>query len=198
MSNFEDQLWSELVREYETATRTDQARLRKPWRARRIPLAVAGILLLAGIVGVVLSSIGHSTTAAYGVTLNLDGSVSLTLDEVVSVNGANEELAKLGVHALIAKVEPGCAATGEVVPAKAVSQIIQPKKLATGLGGVVWTIYPSAIPQGDTLLIAAQPDGSHPLTAVMDRFALYRGPAPACQLPIGSLPIEETTSGDNP
>ncbi len=195
MSKLEDRLWSDLLGEPEAdraLAATQPAGRRKP--ARRAPLAVGGLVFVGGLLAAALMLTGgSSTTPAYAVALNPDGSVTLTLNEVLGVAGANEGLEKLGVRVRIARPEAGCTATAEPIhgpgepSAQQLMSMVEPQRTA----GEGWIIHPDAIPQGDTVLITAQlANGGRPviyrgkaITAVGSSIGLYRGAAPTCQPP---------------
>jgi hypothetical protein len=192
MSSFEDRLWSELVREHGDALtvaggiarRSPRARRASgPRRSWRVPV-VAGALVLTA----------STTPLAYAVVVNRDGSVTLTIDELIGVSAANARLAELGVRAKVAIVKAGCTASGVRArfPLRRgggrsepwIAGMIRPEKSHPGFGGVGMVIRPGWIPRGDTLLLRARwLDGTHagaPLPAVGLTFGLYRGQAPAC------------------
>lgn len=199
MLKIEERLWTNLTAE-PGADRTLSARQPTTVRRRphRGPLAAAALGLTGLIAAVALATGGPDTTPAYAVTLNANGSVSVTLNEVLGVSGANEQLARLGVRARIARVEAGCnqaagnAVTPGVIVHEQISAMVEPQKVAEGLAGLTWVIHPDAIPQGDTLLITAQlADGGRPvatyrgraISAVASSTSLYRGTAPTCRPP---------------
>ena len=169
----------------------------RPRRSRRTSFAAAGGLALVGaIIAVVWLTASTSTTPAYAVTVNGDGSVTLTLNEVIGTSGANKQLAKLGVRAVIAKVEPGCtAATGAALPIPSSTlsrqeRMVETEKPREGLSGLVWVIHPNAIPPGDTVLITVHlVNGGNPVamfngravSALAGSIGLYHGSAPACR-----------------
>jgi hypothetical protein len=200
MSTIEDRLWMDLIGEPEAelAIAAEQPLPGRP--LGRAPLAAGSVVLLAAAVaGVLALTAGPSTTPAYAVTANANGTVSVTLNEVLGVTGANEALARLGVRARIAQVEADCTQTGEnvrPVPGEAAheqqEQIVEPQKVGEGLAGINMIIHPDAIPPGDTALITAQLDNSgRPVTifhgkqvsAASWTVGLYRGAAPTCQPP---------------
>lgn len=190
MSRFEDRLWSELVREQgtELAGREAPPRHRRP---RRAPLAAGGLVLTGAIIAAALTlSAGSGPQAAYAVTENADGSVTLTLDETIGVFAANAELARLGVRVKVRRIEPGCTAVG--VPDRShltqVMRSVQMRKLANGFAHIEWIINPSAIPPGDTLGLSAQRAEGSPIPAVATGIELYRGPAPDCVRPFEIIP----------
>jgi hypothetical protein len=192
MSKIEDRLWTDLLDEPEAdralAARQPSGR-RKP--ARRAPLAVGGLVLVGALLAAVLMLTGGtSTIPAYAVALNHNGSVTLTLNEVLGVKGANEALERLGVRVRIARVEAGCTATAEAIhgPGEPTSEQLQTmvEPLRTGEGA--WIIHPDKIPQGDTILITAQlgkPVIFHgkAVTGVGSSIGLYHGTPPTCIRP---------------
>lgn len=199
MANIEDKLWTGLIAapEAETALATRQP-LSVRRRSPRAPLVVVGVAIAGLIAAVALTSGETGTTPAYAVTVNPNGSVSVTLNEVLGVGGANEQLERLGVRARIARVEAGCTqAADNAIPPGDVSHeqipaMVEPQKVSEGLAGLGWVIHPDAIPQGDTLLITAQlTDGGRPvatyrgkaISAVGSSMGLYRGAPPTCRPP---------------
>jgi len=201
MTKIEDRLWADLIQEPGASRALAAAQpLRRRRSSRRAPLAAGALVLLVAIVAAAITlTAGTSTTPAYAVTVNPDGSVSVTLTEVLGVSGANEALARLGVRARIAQIEAGCTQTGEkarLVPGDAAheqqEQIVEPQKDGEGLAGINMIIHPDAIPPGDTALITAQLDDSgrpvatfhgKPVSAASWTVGLYRGAAPTCQPP---------------
>jgi hypothetical protein len=178
MSTIEDRLWADLVREAEAelalAARQPDAEPRRP-RGR---WAGVGMVVLIGAVAAVVSlTASTSTTPAYAVSVSGNGAVTLTINELIGVSGANAQLAQLGVRATVVAVQPGCTATVETVamPADAIPTIFYNVK-----GG--FTINPNAIPAGESLLISARQSGAGVGMAI----GMYRGTAPACALPEGN------------
>jgi hypothetical protein len=198
MTNFEDQLWSELTLAQRTMPHEDgrssyQARRRRAPRGR---LAAAGVIALGGAAVAVAFSVaaGPTAPAALAVVQNPDGSITLTLNEIVGVSTANRDLANLGVRVRLARVEAGCTATGELIPPASYGhqrqeEMVESQSSSSGeLSSLVWTIHPSAIPSGDTLLIAAQVIAGSSVPAVASTTSLYRGAAPVCQSPGENYP----------
>ncbi len=199
MSTIEDRLWTDLLGEAE-ADRALAARQPPPRRRslRGIRLAVGSAIILGVTIALALTG-GTSTTPAYGVAVNADGSVTLTLNEVIGVSGANEALERLGVRARIARIESGCIQTAEPIHGppgeqsnQQLQQMVESQKAGEGLSGLEWVIHPHAIPPGDTVLITAQlanegrPVATYhgkAISAVGSSLGLYRGAAPTCQPP---------------
>ena len=155
---------------------------------RRRLFALAGAILgLAAVIVAVaaLESGGGSPPAAYALTQNPDGTVTLTLSEVLGVEPADEQLAKLGIPVVVAKIEPGCDETGELVrpTAPRYGEMIEPAKMGPGFGGLTWVIHPSLIPAGDSLRLSVQLDPDSSIPALGTGIALFRGQAPRCSRP---------------
>jgi hypothetical protein len=154
MSKFEDHLWREVV----TAHGKDLAAMGSaaPRNSRRArPRLIAGISLgLAGAgvaIGIVLSA--TPATPAYAVTLNHDGTVTVTISGRSGIAGANAKLRQLGIRAsVMADTPSGC---GAVRRHAAPSQ---------GTQDASWTISPRKVPPGRTLVLtmAAKPHGGGP------------------------------------
>jgi hypothetical protein len=199
MSRIEDRLWTDLVaRPGAGSALSARQPLPVRGRSRRTALAATGLALTGLIIAVALATGGTETTPAYAVTVNANGSVSVTLNEVLGVSGANEQLTRLGVRARIARVEAGCTQAAEnAIPPGDISHeqlptMVEPQKAGEGLAGLDWVIHPDAIPQGDTVLITAQlanegrPVATYqgkPVSAVGSSVSLYRGAAPTCRPP---------------
>jgi hypothetical protein len=181
MSKFEDRLWSELAREQGVRLAGREAPPRHR-RSRRAPLAAGGLVTGAIIAAALTLTASSGPQAAYAVSENADGSVTLTLDETFGVFAVNSELARLGVRVRVRRIEPGCTAVG--VPDRAhrtqVMRSVQMRKLADGFAHIEWVINPDAIPPGDTLGLSAQRAEGGPIPAAATSMELYRGPAPDC------------------
>lgn len=192
MSEFKERLWSELVREhaaalaYPAGVRDPRRRLPivEPRRSPRVSLPVlrprqlagafAAVLALA--VAVTVASVTSSTSsAAYAVTQHSDGSVTVTIDELTGVAGANAQLEKLGVPVRVATVRAGCPKPTSIVlplPPSLRGRIahIEGQGVATS---------PDLVPAGDTLVLSAYQTGA----GVFLTSSLYRGTAPTCVSP---------------
>lgn len=208
MSSFEDRLWSELARDHGKPLASAHGRARPTRRRPARPVLVAGggalALTAAAVATLVLTA---STTApAYAVVVNRDGSVTLTLKELLGTRAANARLARLGVRVRIVAREPGCTAKAELAPlgigalrqhterqhlesiplaeGALVQQVARPQTHNTAVDLLAIRIHPNAIPPGDTVVFTARlVDRSHgdgSSHALGMSVGLYRDPAPTC------------------
>jgi hypothetical protein len=175
MSKFEDRLWSELVCDYgpELARQTRAPIPVRP-RVRRAPaLAAAAALLSALVVAAVIfaTRTGTSPTQAYTVSQGSDGLVSISVNELTGIAGANAQLAGLGVRIRVAAVEQNCSQVGQIVltPPSLTQELV-----SLGKRGV--TVQPNLIPAEDTLVLSARQIG--PIVGLS--YGLYRDPPPSC------------------
>ena len=137
MSEFEDDLWLEVVREHGHELAGARRPVRKHRRATRSQLLAGATVGLVGAATAAALLFGASTSPpAFAVTRNPDGTVTVNLTRPSGIAGANEKLAAMGVRAQIA-------ATAKIPP-----KLVCP-------GGTVPTITfdPASIPKGDEVVI---------------------------------------------
>ena len=144
MSEFEDNLWLEVVREHgDGLARTERTEHRR--RATRRQLLAGTTVGLAAMATSAALLFGASTSPpAFAVTRDPDGTVTVNLMQPSGIAGANEKLAAMGVRAQIA------------VQAKTPPKLVCP-------GGTAPTITfdPASIPKSHVLVIApGQPSAS--------------------------------------
>jgi hypothetical protein len=187
MSNFEDQLWSQLVRERGeqmraapgvaaalascvTATRpaTRRARrLRRPALLTGSALGIAG-LATAGVLALT------SASPAFAVTQNPDGTFDVTLSDLSDLPALNQKLAQDGVPVTAVPISTSCSATGAIDnPSGEGMPSTQAGREATNLV----TIDPSQIPSGDIGVLGASQTASGQVELV---FGETTPPAPSC------------------
>ena len=170
MSIFEDNLWDELVREHH-AEHAHPGRVINRGPARRRLLAGTSLGLAGAATAAALALTAGTAPPAFAVTSNANGTVTVTINQIAGIAGVNSELAALGVSARAVPIVQGCTAS------------VQPLPKGTAPGAVLpapnmqsFTITPSAIPAGDTVVLAARQSGG----AVQTTNALVQGAAPAC------------------
>lgn len=188
MARFEDRLWNELVEQHGALLAEPPAQIHSPARRRgRVrrggPLAALGLALAAGLAALVIGLSANGGSSAYAVVTNPDGTVTVTVSELVGVGPANERLTELGLPVRIAPVQDGCPVSRRQLPFVHLppEQTRALYETLGGRGGVSLRIDPSAIPHGDTLLLSA-----HELRPgfVALRGLVIEGAAPSCVAPV--------------
>jgi hypothetical protein len=159
MSKFKDRLWRELVRDHGA----ELAQLTRPAAAhgrRARPRVLAGTTLGLAGVGATLTLIltAASTTPAFAVTQNRDGSVSVKIMRLAGIQAANAKLHALGVRAQVVQVSAGCTIAPLLPPAAiaglAAAQHARIVELKVGAQSGAW-IDPRRIPLNKTLVLPA-------------------------------------------
>ena len=200
MSNFEDQLWSQLVRERGeqmraaprataalassvTATRpaTRRAlRLRRPALLTGSALGIAG-LATAGVLALT------SASPAFAVTKNPDGTVAITLSDLSDLPALNQKLAQDGVLVTAVPISTSCSATAAITnPSGESGPGTQAGREATNLV----TIDPNQIPSGEIGVLGASQTASGQVTLL---FGDTTPPAPSC---LNSAAFNRSQAGD--
>jgi hypothetical protein len=186
MSRFEDRLWDELVEQHgavlaDAPLTLTPAHARPELRRRRrpAPLAALGLALAAALTAIVIGLSSTGGTPAYAVLSNPDGTITVTIRELVGVKGADEKLASLGVPVHVVRSEAGCQVrSGEYKVPRISPELFQRiSKLAGPAGSAALVITPSAIPAGDTVVIGAREPGPG---AVGLQTVIYEGTTPPC------------------
>jgi hypothetical protein len=153
------------------------------WKA----LTLGAVASVCALLAVLLTLTAGTSPPAYALVVNPNGTLTLTINELVGVGGANAELSRLGVRARIARVGSGCGERGHFIRVRwphAGPPPVEPEKLHSGLSGLRMIIHPSEIPPGDTMLLTARLGHTTyhgaPIQTLGMSMGLYRGPAPAC------------------
>jgi hypothetical protein len=174
MTRFSDQLFDDLMREHGTALASTvlPALPRRRVTARRTLLAGGGTLAVAGAIAGGLAA--TSGSAAYAVTKNPDGTITLAVYQKSGIAGVNARLRQLGENqVVVVPVEAGCPRP----PAPAVS--VRGHRVGAGIGispsGSV-TVKAQGIPAGDILVVGVQSSG-HSRASVA---TVTSPPAPSC------------------
>lgn len=211
MPSFEDRLWSELACDHgePLAAAASRARPARRRPARRNLLAGGIALTVAAAVAATWSLTTGTTTPAFAVVVNRDGSVTLTLNELLGTRAADARLASLGVRVRVLRRERGCTSKGKLAPLGTgalrqrserqqvesillaegahLQSVVHPQK-GPAFGGLAVRIHPNVIPPGDTVVITARlldlRSGDGPSHAMGMSAGLYRDPPPTC-LPLG-------------
>src|SRR5215470_6379881 len=110
MTNFSDQLFTDLMQEHGPALQTAElmtATSRRHQLRRGAWLAGGAGALAVGITAS-LAAFGGTASEAYAVTPHSDGTVTVTISELSGVTGANATLRRLGLRVVLVPVKPGC------------------------------------------------------------------------------------------
>jgi hypothetical protein len=193
MTKFEDQLFDDLMREHGPAL----ARAKVPAAparnvtARRGVLAGGGALAVAVAVAGTLVATGGS--AAYAVTKNPDGTITLDVYQQSGYAGANAELRKLGdKQVVVVPVGPGCPSLGSLpkpaVSAKGRMISVQSRVSADGSA----TVNAQGVPAGDIMVIGMEATGQGRVSAS----TLTSAPVPSC-VSLPALPPGNSGSGSS-
>jgi hypothetical protein len=176
MTSFEDRLWAELAGEH--ATELALGSTPPPIKRRsRLPFVAALALL-----GVVLATVAALTTSpgtqAFAVTRHPDGTVTVTINELVGIREANDQLAALGIKARAAGVEASCTTDmSQFAPVQLSPQIAGRLASLGNAESPSMTITPSVIPTGDTLLLTVRQIAPGVVSLSL---RLFRGAVPSC------------------
>ncbi|MGN6867695.1 MAG: hypothetical protein ACTHMY_04745 [Solirubrobacteraceae bacterium] len=171
MSTFEDRLWSQLVREH-----GDQMQLptiaARPHR-RRPALITASALATAVVVAAVLVLTATTSTPAYAVTDNSDGTVTVTLHDIQAITALNAALARDGIAARAIPLTADCPIHG----------FPNPMPAGTNPSTYTITIVPADIPDGYTAIVAASQNSSGEVQLAQ---GAWPSPGPPC---LNSAPL---------
>ncbi len=189
MSNFEERLLHEL-RIVVGEQPTDRGERRPVRRGQRLALAggLAAAVTAAAIAGVVFFTAG--TQAAYAVTKNADGSVTVEIDSLTDATGLQAKLQAAGVNAVVEYLPAGktCQQPWFTPAGHQGGETQQSSVGPAGNGAIRFTISGDH-PDGATLVVTTQ-TGPGNETALGLGWA--QGAVPACQVvdaPAGSGPL---------
>jgi hypothetical protein len=177
MPSFEDQLWSDLLREHGDDLAGAHRTSARPAQIRPLLLAAGAFGVVGAATAVLLALSATGGTPAYAVISNPDGTVTVTISEIAGIRGANAELARMHVRARAVPMTDDCAATVTPQPVDGSAAGQLRTSSPDGL-----TIVPNRIPAGATLMLVARETGSGTV-AVGAR--LVRGAVPSCVGPRG-------------
>ena len=106
MSNFEERLLNEL-RDVVAAGPVDRGQRRPVWRGPRLVLAGGLAALLAAAAGAGVFLLTAGTQAAYAVTRNADGTITVEIDSLTDAAGLEAKLRAAGVSAVVEYLPAG-------------------------------------------------------------------------------------------
>ena len=175
MTRFKDNLLNDLMREH-GQTLEDVPEQRR--RSARPLLAAAGVLAIAGAATVAITT-SDNTPAAYAVTKNADGSVTVTIKDIKGVDAANAKLREYGIGAKAVPMSRDCAPLDES-KMDLLGGYVLPR---TSEDGSV-TLSPGDIPAGYKVLLGVS---NLPNRATgLGLTGPIREPAPDCLAEVGS------------
>jgi len=184
VSTFEDNLWRELVREHH-AEHAHPGPATTSGPARRLRLAGASLGLAGVATAAALALTAGTAAPAFAVTSNPNGTVTVTINDIAGIAGANAELAALRVRARAVPIVQGCAAALLPIPKVLPDGSPPPSIDSTPQSGLPQSITfePTEIPEGDTLVLAAKQSAKGSANGVQMLDAIVQGSAPACVAP---------------
>jgi hypothetical protein len=194
MTTFADHLFEDLMAEHgaelTSAAAAAQAPAPSPHRRYTRPAwATAGTVAAAGAAAVGFSVFG-TTAAAYAVTDNHDGTVTVSVSKSGGVTGANSKLHTIGADVVVLKATPGCPSiTSFGAPNQNVG------KTTLGMAGgpgrsTTITVQATGLPKNETMLVAF--DFDHPMQRVAA--VLVDDPVPTC-VSLPALPPKNAVTG---
>jgi hypothetical protein len=143
MSEFEDNVWLSVVREHGDELARAGRTERKHRRAPRTQLLAGTTVGLAAMATAAALLLGASTSSpAFAVTRNPDGTVTVNLTKLSGIAGANKRLAAMGVRAQILALAKHA-----------------PKAVCPGGTAPTITFDPASIPKRQALVITAGQPG---------------------------------------
>ena len=191
MTKFADQLFTDLMQEHGPMLDAVHLPQRRPAVPRPVWLA-AGVVGMAGAItaGVTIAGGG---SPAYAVTDNGDGTVTVSIDQLTGVDGANGALRTKGDRVAVVPVRAGCPSFESLPvatpgPSQHPEIVGQASSSSKGGSSNTITIGTRSIPAGDVVLIAAIKN-SNGIGLAME---LIKAPAPSC---VSDLPSLRTGSG---
>lgn len=188
MSHFEDQLWSQLVRDRgaqmraaprvtaalaSSVTATSPA-TRRARGLRRPALLTGSALGLAGLASAGMIAL-TSASPAFAVTKNPDGTVDVTLSDLSDLPALNQKLAQDGIPVTAVPISASCSATAAINnPSGDSSPSVSASHQPTT---DVVTIDPRQIPSGEVGVLGASRTASGQIELM---FGETPPPAPSC------------------
>ena len=178
MTNFSDQLFSDLMREH--GSTLQEARLPAAasgrYRLRRTAWLAGGAGTLAVGITASLAAFGGTASQAYAITPHSDGTVTVALTDLSGVTGANATLHNLGMRVVVVPVKAGCPSIMSLPDPPVQQGRVSGSIGLTAVKGGSVTVEAHGIPAGDLLVVAVSNTGNGTQMAVR----MTKPPAPAC------------------
>ena len=193
MTNFEDRLISELIEEHGAALATVERPAGRRGNGR--PLWIGGgAVAVAAAIAIGITLVGGGSAPAYAVTQNPDGTVTLTLNELSGIDGANQRLHQLGLPVVVVPATADCAAPSARPLDLDQSNPYMMQHVLPNMpfhsNGVTFDVRD--IPAGATLMVsggsqAVSPPGNG--TGIWMTEGLIQGSAPSCVKSPGPITV---------
>jgi hypothetical protein len=183
MTKFEDQLFEQLMAGHGHRLRA----LQRPAPARRrvrrpVWLATGAAGATAAVTAAVMALGSAPALAAYSVTRNANGTVTVAVDRPSGVAGANVTLHAMGARVRVVPVRPGCPPIGSLPhPQPAPHPAVSVRTRVNGHGhrSVTVKVGKGGIPAGDTMILAFSGSGG-PGSTSLGAGGIITGPVPSC------------------
>jgi hypothetical protein len=187
MTDFADHLFEDLMAEHGAALTSAAGPAPAYRRYARPAWATAGTVAAAGAAAVGFTLFG-GTAAAYAVTDNHDGTVTVTVTKAGGISGANTTLHKMGANVVVVKATPGCPSIDSfAVRDQNVGKTTD--TVSRGADGeTTIKVQAQGLPKKETMLIAF--DFDHPMQRMSS--VLVHDPVPAC-VSLPALPADRPT-----
>jgi hypothetical protein len=157
MTKFEDRLFAQLMAEHGHRLRAVQRPAPARRRVRRRVWLAGGAAGTVGAVTAAVMALGSAPAyAAYSVTQNADGTVSVSVYSASGVAGANAALHRMHARVVVVPARPGCPPIGSLPRPRPAPH--PPVWLRAGVNGnghrSVSVKIKGSIPAGDTMTLA--------------------------------------------
>lgn len=196
MSNFEERLLHEL-RDVAAARPVDHGQRHALWRRPRVALAGGLAALLAAATSAAVFFVSAGTQAAYAVTENADGTITVEIDSLRDAAGLQAKLRAAGVNAVVAYLPAGkmCKQPWFTPAGVGAAGGTRGSEVGRTSDGATRFTISGNRPSSSTLVITTQtgPDGERALG-----IAWARGDVPPCVVvdaPAGSGPLGGPPTG---
>ncbi len=194
MTKFEDQLFGQLMAEHGHRLRAVQRPAPARRRARRPLWLATGAAGAAAAVTAAVMALGSApASAAYSVTRHANGTVTVSVNRLSGVAGANAALHAMRARVRVVPVRPGCPPIGSLPrphPAPHPSVSVGTGVSKSGHRSVTVKLGKGGIPAGDTMILAFSGSG-RPGSTSEGAGGIITGRVPRCV----SLPAAPSGGG---
>lgn len=165
MTKFEDRLFGQLMAEHGYQLRAAEWPAPASSRLRRQAWLATGAIGAVAAVSAVVVTLGSApASAAYSVTRNASGAVTVSVSRLSGVAGANAALHRMRARVVVVPVRPGCPVIGSLPrprPAPHPSVMVGTRVTGHGHRSVTVKIGKGGIPRGDTMILAFSGNPRH-------------------------------------